>query len=309
MQEPLYKRCLDTVKAVVVDAKLTLEDVSDVVLVGGSTRVPTLQAKLRELFSSIELRKTVHPDEAVAIGAAIQGRILARGGSGGGAALTADGEEGGCTDLLLLDVTPLSLGIELEGRVMSTLIKRNTAIPCRKTRTYTTVEDFQTEVDVVVYEGEKQSVDACHRLGHFVISGVERAKAGEPQVDVTFAIDANGILAVTARDQTTGATASAEIKAERGRLTEEEIERMVAEAEKARAQDADMSAKYALQNKFEEALYALLSKAREEGDDEGVAVLEGTRDWLDFEAQHFSLDDMQKRARQITDRFGGDAIC
>ena len=310
MQEPLYKRCLDTVKAVVADAKLALEDVSDVVLVGGSTRVPTLQAKLRELFSSIELRKTVHPDEAVAIGAAIQGRILARGGSGGGAALTADdAEAGGCTDLLLLDVTPLSLGIELEGRVMSTLIKRNTAIPCRKTRTYTTVEDFQTEVDVVVYEGEKQSVDACHRLGHFVISGVERAKAGEPQVDVTFAIDANGILAVTARDQTTGATASAEIKAERGRLTEEEIERMVAEAEKARAQDADMSAKYALQNKFEEALYALLSKAREEGDDEGVAVLEGTRDWLDFEAQHFSLDDMQKRARQITDRFGGDAIC
>ena len=303
LQAPLYTRCLDTVSAVVADAKLALADISDVVLVGGSTRVPSLQTKLKELFggASFELRKSVHPDEAVAIGAAVQGRILAKGGTGGGAALAADG--GDCTDLLLLDVTPLSLGIELEGRLMSTLIKRNTAIPCRKTRTYTTVEDYQTEIDVVVYEGERPSVDACHRLGHFSISGVQRAKAGEPQVDVTFVVDANGILNVSARDQTTGAFAEATIKAEKGRLSEEEIERMVADAEKARSEDAELADKYALQNRFEEAVFSLLSKARDDGDDDGVAALEDARDWIDFEAANASLADMQKHARRIGERF------
>ena len=133
----LFARCIDTVLTVVEDAEITRDDVTDIVLVGGSTRVPYLQKKLYELFDGrIELCKTIHPDEAVAIGAAVQGRILASGGSGGGKELSSNETT---TDLLLLDVTPLSLGIELEGRAMSTLIKRNTAIPCRKTRTYTVV--------------------------------------------------------------------------------------------------------------------------------------------------------------------------
>jgi heat shock 70kDa protein 1/2/6/8 len=155
LNAPLFKRCIDTVLSVLKDANVPMAAVSDCVLVGGSTRLLALQEQLRALFvaagSGVDLCKTINPDEAVAVGAAVQGRILATGGMGGGTDLV----PGSCSDLLLLDVTPLSLGIELEGRVMSTLIKRNTAIPCRKTRTYSTVVDYQTEVNVVIYEGER----------------------------------------------------------------------------------------------------------------------------------------------------------
>merc|ERR1712032_649611 len=237
----LFKRCIDTVKEVMQDAECSTDDVTDLVLVGGSTRIPCLQKSLHHMFGGrIELCKSVHPDEAVAHGAAVQGHILAIGGTGGGKDLAGIDQ---MTDLLLLDVTPLSLGIELEGRAMSTLIKRNTAIPCRKTRTYTTVEDWQTEIDVVVYEGERPCVDANNRLGSFVISGVQRARAGEPKVDVTFALDANGILNVSAKDQVTQAEANATIKAEKGRLTDEQIDRMVEDAERYRIQDAELAKK------------------------------------------------------------------
>ena len=128
---------------------------------------------------------------------------------------------------------------------MSTLIKRNTAIPCRKTRTYSTVVDWQQDIDVVIYEGEKPTIEGNNKLGEFIISGIERARAGEPKVDVTFALDANGILNVSARDQVTGAEANATIKAEKGRLSQDDIDRMVADAEKYRAQDAELSQKTA----------------------------------------------------------------
>jgi len=210
----LFQRCLDTVKSVLSDAGVGIDAVTDIVLVGGSTRVPFLQTALHEMFGGrLDLCKSVHPDEAVAIGAAVQGSILRSGGTGGGMDLVS---AEATTDLLLLDVTPLSLGIELEGKQMSTLIKRNTAIPCRKTRTYSTVADWQTDIDVVVWEGERPTIEGNNKLGQFVISGVERARAGEPKVDVTFALDANGILNVSARDQVTEAVANATIKAEKG---------------------------------------------------------------------------------------------
>lgn len=178
LSAPLFARCIDTVKAVLRDAGTTVETVSDVVLVGGSTRIPALQEMLSALFGGrIELCKSINPDEAVAYGAAVQGAILKAGGTGGGAAL-----EGISTDLVLLDVTPLSLGIELEGKVMSVLIPRNTAIPCVKSREYTTCEDWQTEIDVVVFEGERPQTSANNKLGEFKISGVQRAKRGEPKV-------------------------------------------------------------------------------------------------------------------------------
>jgi L1 cell adhesion molecule like protein len=154
LNKELFSQCMDTVKSVLVDANTELSEVTDIVLVGGST-IPFLQDSVYKFFKKrLELCKTVHPDEAVAIGAAVQGYILASGGTGGGEALAT---EENVTDLLLLDVTPLSLGIELEGREMSTLIKRNTAIPCKKTRTYSTVENNQTSIDVVVQESARVS--------------------------------------------------------------------------------------------------------------------------------------------------------
>jgi L1 cell adhesion molecule like protein len=298
----LFKRCIDTVKEVMDDAGCSVDAVTDIVLVGGSTRIPSLQTSLYNMFGGrIELCKSVHPDEAVAYGAAVQGHILATGGTGGGKDLT--GAEA-MTDLLLLDVTPLSLGIELEGKQMSTLIKRNTPIPCKKTRTYTTVDDWQTEIDVVVYEGERAHVDANNKLGSFVISGVQRARAGEPKVDVTFALDANGILNVSARDQVTGAEAQAEIKAEKGRLTAEDIDKMIEDAEKYRAQDDELNAKMEYKTSFEEALFTVQSKVAESNKESEVKELTDLMDWLELDSESASLDEMKKRGRIIEDTWG-----
>lgn len=299
LNNQLFKKCLETVEAVLVDAQVELKDVTDIVLVGGSTRVPYLQTALYDMFGGrLDLCKSVHPDEAVAIGAAVQGHILASGGQGGGKDLDSEGT----TDLLLLDVTPLSLGIELEGKVMSTLIKRNTPIPCRKTRTYSTVEDWQTSIDVVVYEGERAHVDANNQLGSFVINGIQRARAGEPKVDVTFALDANGILNVTARDQVTQAEANAEIKAEKGRLTDDEIDRMVEDAEKYRMQDAELATKTSYKTALEEAVLTARSKA--EGNDTDIKELDELMDWMDLDSDMATLDDMKSRGRIIEDKYG-----
>jgi len=266
---------------------------------------------------------------------------------GGGADL-APGE---CRDLLLLDVTPLSLGIELEGSQMSTLIKRNTAIPCRKTRTYTTVADFQTDIDVVrpqgaclprhtthrwplgpsflvpplmlllrrllllnspqktkqtqvIFEGERPLTHQNNKLGEFVISGVERAKAGVPQVEVTFALDANGILTVSAEDSVTGAKATAEIKADRGRLTEDEIERMISEAERYRAADEALASKVSLRNACEEACFASLSAAKDKKDAGAIAELNEVRDWLELDSDEASLEALTTRAALLNERYG-----
>jgi heat shock protein 1/8 len=298
---PLFVRCIDTVKSVLRDAGTAVDAVSDVVLVGGSTRVLTLQQMLTDLFSGrIELCKSINPDEAVAYGAAVQGAILRAGGTGGGADLTL----GFSSDLVLLDVTPLSLGIELEGKVMSTLIPRNTAIPCVKSREYTTVEDWQTEIDIVVYEGERPQTSANNKLGEFKISGVQRAKRGEPKVEVTFSLDANGILSVTAMDKVTGAQAKADIKADRGRLTDTDIERMISDAEKYREEDMALARKIHLRNALEESIYTIKSSLTEKNDIAGISELDEFITWVEQESDSATYEALSRKADQLQSKFG-----
>ena len=223
--EPLFLRCLESVKRVLDDAKMKKTEIDEIVLVGGSTRVPRVQTLLSEYFDGKTLNKSVHPDEAVAYGAAVQGAIL----SGVRDSATAN--------LLLVDVIPLSLGIEVEGKSFAKVVPRNTPVPCKKKQEFTTVYDYQDEIDVRIFEGERSNTDGNHLLGEFQITGIERAKKGEPKIDVQFEVNTNGLLTVTARDRETGANAEVKLQHDRGRLTPEEIARMCAEAEAMRAED------------------------------------------------------------------------
>jgi molecular chaperone DnaK (HSP70) len=218
------------------------------------------------------------------------------GGQGGGQDL--------CPELqvVLLDVTPLSLGIELEGKVMSTLIKRNTPIPCRKSREYTTVEDFQTELDVVVYEGERATVDGNNKLGEFRINGIERVRKGEAKIEVCFNLDANGILNVTARDLVTQAEASATMAADKGRLTDEEIAKMVEDAEKYRDADNEAAKKVRIRNALEEAMYTCMS--RDSNTDADTQMLTNLQEWLDYDAENASMERIEKQVESLKQRFG-----
>jgi molecular chaperone DnaK len=217
--EELIKRTAGPCLTAIKDAGVSTADIDDVILVGGQTRMPAVQDKVKEIFGK-EPRKDVNPDEAVAVGAAIQGSVLS----------------GDRKDVLLLDVTPLSLGIETLGGVMTKMIPKNTTIPTKHSQVYSTAEDNQPAVTIKCFQGEREMAVANKLLGEFNLEGIAPAQRGMPQIEVTFDIDANGILHVTAKDKTTGKENKITIKANSG-LTEEEILRMVKDAEANAAED------------------------------------------------------------------------
>jgi heat shock protein 5 len=208
------------VQQVLDDSGMKKSEIDEIVLVGGSTRIPKVQQLIRDFFDGKEPNRGINPDEAVAYGAAVQGGIL--GGE------TSDQTSG----ILLIDITPLSLGIEIQGGVMSKIIPKGTTIPTKKTQSYTTTSDQQTTIKIAVYEGERTLTKDNHLLGKFDLNGIPPAPRGVPQVEVTFAIDANSILSVIAKERGTGKTESITITNDKGRLSKDEIERMIKDAEK-----------------------------------------------------------------------------